>query len=142
MTVPTAAVWRPVDGRLVVKIPRINYPSYWLRRQIGSRSRPSWNAKSDRWEIARHHLRPLVEAMADRFAAVDVFIDSRAITKCDTRCRDAEGDDCDCQCLGENHGGAAYWRDWRLVSDTTLVTADGVSRRHMRVVRRPWPSNR
>jgi hypothetical protein len=36
-------------------------------------------------------------------------------------------------CLGENHGGAAYWRQWRPVGETTLIAGSNRYERHLRV---------
>jgi hypothetical protein len=100
----------------------------WLHEELGDRVRPEWNRHDKRWELARQHMRVLVEALAQRFGSVEVSIDFRNGSRCDVRCRDAEGDDCDCQCMGENHGGAAYWRAWKEVGETTLV-APGIVQR-------------
>ncbi|GAA2334717.1 hypothetical protein SVIO_027740 [Streptomyces violaceusniger] len=95
----------------------------WILEELGERIRPEWNNEMTpgRWEIARPHLRTIVSALAERFGEVDVYLQFSATERCDTRCRDAAGDDCTCSCMGENHGGAAYWRNWMLVGETTLV---------------------
>ena len=105
----------------------------WIHENLDVHVRPDWNKQARRWEIARPHFRSVVEALAERFGAVDVTIDSRSATKCDSRCRGAEGDDCECQCLGQNHGGAQYQRAWQEVGETTLIASDGVMRRRFRV---------
>ena len=41
--------------------------------------------------------------------------------KCDTRCQEAQGDDCMCSCGGRFHGGtASYTRRWILIGTTSL----------------------
>lgn len=131
MRIPT--VHRPAGtGRLSVRMPFAPGNRAWIHDRLGDRMRPDWNRTAKQWEISRQHLRAVVEALVERFGVVEVVIDTRATNRCDTRCRDAEGDDCDCQCLGENHGGAAYWREWMQVGDTTLVSP-GVVRRVLRV---------
>lgn len=125
--IPT--VYRPAStGRLVVWMPFDRRNRSWLHEQLGDYIRPDWNKRTGHWEIARPHMRAVVEALVNKFGTVKVTIDTRAVSKCDTRCRDAEGDDCDCQCLGENHGGADYWQSWFEVGDTTLL-ASGLVRR-------------
>jgi hypothetical protein len=108
----------------------------WIHQELGYQIRPEWNRTARRWEIARQHMRTVVEALAERFGIVEVTIDFRTTSRCDSRCRDAEGDECDCQCVGENHGGAAYWRNWVEVGETTLVAAGGISCRTFRVTAR------
>lgn len=99
--------------------------------------RPRWNGevRPARWEIARPHLRSLVEAMALKFGEIDLYLEFSVRQQCDTRCQAAQGDDCVCSCMGENHGGAAYWRRWTHVGDTTLVGDPEVRERHCKVRR-------
>jgi hypothetical protein len=105
----------------------------WLLDQLGSRVRPAWFPNLRRWEVARHHLRTLAFALADRYGAVDVFLEYGANRICDKRCREALGDDCECSCCGEFHGGGA-WHGWIEVGDTVLIKP-GRRERHMRLTR-------
>jgi hypothetical protein len=107
----------------------------WLHEQLGDYIRPEWNKVAGHWEIARPHMRAVVEALADRFGIVEVIIDSRVVSRCDTQCQNATGDECDCECMGENHGGTGYWRSWIEVGETTLLEA-GFARRVFHVTRR------
>lgn len=108
----------------------------WLHGALGSRVRPRWNKATQRWEIARSHLRLLTLELADRFGRCDVYLEFSTQERCDTRCRNAMGDDCTCSCLGENHGGAAYWKFWKQVGETTLIAQDR-QERHYTVLRSP-----
>jgi hypothetical protein len=124
---------RPVEGRIRTKMPYDGgHNRAWLRRHLGNRIRPELQGNGV-WGIARPHLRFLVEGLAERFGHVDVLLDFRISQRCDTRCRDALGDECVCSCLGENHGGAAYWRHWIEVGETTLVAGGDIQRRHLRL---------
>jgi hypothetical protein len=80
----------------------------WLLEQLGERVRPVWLAEQRRWEVARYHLHILAAALAERFGAVDVFLEYGANRICDKRCREALGDDCECSCCGEFHGGGTW----------------------------------
>ncbi|TSB31237.1 hypothetical protein FNJ62_07040 [Streptomyces benahoarensis] len=62
----------------------------------------------------------------------------RCTERCDTRCQEAQGDDCTCSCMGENHSGAAYWCTWILVGDTTLINS-ARRERHLRIQARSRP---
>lgn len=44
--------------------------------------------------------------------------------RCDTRCVEAVGFECECECAGANHGGMTNMSDWKLVGDTTLIAND------------------
>jgi hypothetical protein len=106
----------------------------WLLQELGERIRPDWNKEEGRWEIARPHLATITAALAERFGEVDVYLEFSTTERCDDRCQRAGGDDCTCACMGENHGGAAYWRQWIHVGDSTLVDV-GRKVRHYRVQR-------
>lgn len=130
-------VRRPVRGRLRVKMPYdaddTSANPRWLKQYLGTRIQVQ-HVGSGYWEIARDHLRYVVVGLAERFGHVHVYLDYLENRRCDTRCVEALGDDCVCQCGGENHGGTDYQRSWILVGDTTLVGSDPPQRtRHMLV---------
>ncbi|MFI9465768.1 hypothetical protein [Streptomyces xiamenensis] len=115
--------WMPFEGGSNRK---------WLMETLGERIRPEWNRPEGRWEIARPHLKALVAALVDRFEEVDVFLEFSTTERCHERCQEATGDDCSCSCMGENHGGAAYWKRWHLVGDQVLVgQAERVQRHYL-----------
>ena len=107
----------------------------WIHEVLGSRIRPEYNRQTREWEVARDHLLSLVEALAERFGEVDVLLEYSTTQKCDRRCREAQGDDCECSCLGEHHAGGMYMHGWIEVGETTLIKP-GRQLRHMRVVQR------
>lgn len=103
----------------------------WLKRHLGS-SITVKHVGGGVWEIARDHLRHVIVGLAERFGHVNVHLEYLENQRCDTRCVNAHGDDCVCQCGGENHGGMDYARDWMQVGDTTLVGTSPPQRtRHM-----------
>ena len=109
-------VWMPYEG---------GSNRAWLMESLGERIQPEWNGKARprRWEIARPHLQTLVDAMAERFEVIDVFLEFSLRERCDVRCQQARGDDCECSCLGVHHGGAAYQQHWTRVGPDTLIGA-------------------
>lgn len=131
----TWGVWRPVEGRLVIKMPFADDNRQWLKNVLGSRIRPEWNGETKRWEIARAHFGPVIEALANRLGKIDVYMDFRQVERCDTRCRKARSRECTCSCLGEHHGQGVTF-GWKVVSDNhTMVQSSGTLRRHILVVR-------
>ncbi|WP_216355896.1 hypothetical protein [Streptomyces sp. MP131-18] len=103
-----------------------------MKEALGTRIRPERNKAERCWEIARQHLKPVIAALVDRFGEVDVFLEFSTTERCDTRCEEAAGDDCTCSCMGDNHGGAVYWKRWQLVGETTLVrSASRKERRYL-----------
>lgn len=131
---PMWGVWRPVTGRVVIKMPYDKGNRAWLKEVLGGRIRPEFLKPPPRWEVARVHFGPVVEALADRLGRIDVFADFREAERCDTRCRSAQGRECTCSCLGKHHGrGISY--GWKLMGDTTMVQSSGTVRRHLVVER-------
>lgn len=127
-------IWRPVSGRLIIKMPYSKTNRAWLKETLGSRIRPDWNGETKRWEIARNHFGPVVEALANKLGRVDVYMDFRQSERCDIRCQRARSRECTCSCLGKHHGDGIT-RDWKLVGDSTLVLSNGEMRRHIVVLR-------
>lgn len=107
----------------------------WLKRTLDSRIPVDW--VDGAWEVARHHLWTVVEALADRFGEVEAILDFRTTERCDIRCVEAVGDECVCACAGMDHGGLSdVMKDWMEVGDTTLISTD-IKRRHFRVRQSP-----
>ena len=106
---------------------------WWLHQTLGSRIRPTYDKPTGRWLIARPHFTVLIGALLERFGVVDASVEFSTTQKCDTRCREASGDDCECSCQGEHHGGG-LWEGWIQVGETTLI-APGRMVRHMRIIR-------
>jgi len=132
---PQYGVWRPVEGRLVIKMPFAPTNRAWLKAVLGSRIRPDWNKELRRWEIARNHFGPVVEALANRLGKIDVYMDFRQVERCDTRCRKAKSRECTCSCLGKHHG-CGVTHDWKIVGDGhTMLQSSGTIRRHIIVER-------
>lgn len=132
---PQYGVWRPTEGRLVIKMPYAKTNRAWLKAVLGARIRPDWNGELKRWEIARNHFGPVVEALANRLGKIDVYMDFRQVERCDTRCRNARSRECTCSCLGKHHGQGVTF-GWKVVGDgNVLVASSGVMRRHIVVER-------
>lgn len=127
-------VWRPVAGRLLLKIPYSKTNRVWLKETLGDRIRPEWNKGERRWEIARNHFGPVVEALAKRLGRIDVYIDFSCTERCDTRCKNARGRECNCQCLGRHHGRDGITHGWKVVGDTMEVRSTGIQQRHLVVI--------
>ncbi|MFE0472485.1 hypothetical protein ACFW2V_12815 [Streptomyces sp. NPDC058947] len=131
---PQYWVGRPVAGRIAIRLPYARTNRAWLKETLGARIRPDWDKSNRCWWVARNHFSAVVEAIAKRLGRIDVYIDFRGIDKCDTRCKNAKGRECDCQCLGKYHGEGGITHGWKLVGDTTEIKSTGIKRRHIVVV--------
>lgn len=103
----------------------------WFHQLLGGRARVTY-IKSERvWEVARSNFkRSLFDALADRFGSVEVTFESKEAQKCTEECSQGNPDnasDCECICLGENHGGGDY--DWKHVGAYLLVRPGIVQRK-------------
>lgn len=127
-------VWRPVEGRVQIRMPYAKNNRAWLKETLGERIRPEWDKPSQCWLVARNHFGAVVEAMAERLGRIDVYIDFRGLERCDTRCKNAKSRECDCQCIGRYHGANGITHGWKLVGDTTEVKSTGIKQRHIVVV--------
>ncbi|MFI6228711.1 hypothetical protein ACIBCR_15520 [Micromonospora echinospora] len=125
-------IYRPTGSeRIRLWMPYDPANRRWLHQQLGERIQPIWSKEHRRWVIARNHFNELVDALLGRFGYVDVEAEFSTTQKCDSNCRRAKHDDCECSCLGEYHGGG-IWHGWIQVGDTTLIRPE-VQVRHMRI---------
>jgi hypothetical protein len=131
----TARVWRPtsVGGRIAVAVPYSKGTRLWLREVCGPGTRPEFDRERKVWTVARPHFRRIVEALASRYGIVDVYVDHTVRSVCGKLCREAEGDDCTCSCLGDNHGAHSWRREWHQVDEHWLIRNEKM-RRHYRVI--------
>jgi hypothetical protein len=124
-----ATLYRPVDGRVLVWIP-------WDRRRsnrellnsAGRGTNAEWDKEHGRWTVSRTAFARVLDALLDEFAKVKVVTDGRAGNRCDTRCREALGDECICQCAGRYHGSRFVASGERIVGETTIVGGGDLSR--------------
>lgn len=126
-------IWRPRTGRVRLKIPYFEGTRFWLREVCGAGTRPDFDRDRKDWTVSRNHLRAVVEALVDRFGEVELIVDQGTNLKCGPSCQNAISDECQCQCLGVNHGGLVA-EGWLRVSEEFLVdTAVSVVRIRYRV---------
>jgi len=109
----------------------------WLKEVCGQRTRPTYNATTKRFEVARKHAQYVLDALVEEYGKVEVVQYGNIATTCVERCWSANPNtviDCECGCAGLNHGvgqplgeevtaGLSVQND--LVSATYIVTADG-----------------
>ena len=119
-------VWRqtaiPVIARewrfapLVVRLPYRQDNREWLRHE--RRSKPKWLAAQKIWSIPKAWFEDTIRRALDRFNAIWVIQPSREIEKCAPACWSATGVECQCSCLGANHGTQNPAGRWYVISDT------------------------
>lgn len=107
-------VGRGFDLRVKLPFKEDNRP--WLG-QLGRR-KPKWNRDLKCWEIPQAWLNGVVELCLERYGRVYIIQPHRSQEICARACWEAQGLECQCSCLGENHGSHHSGRGWREVSET------------------------
>lgn len=127
----TATIIRPLRGRIMIKslrAPRAGEPTnkQMFKTATGAAIRPTWidalpgePGWKGYWTIARKHLTDVAEAVAIRDGSVFIEMHYSAAEQCDSRCQNAEGNDCTCSCEGKYHGEGEH-AAWLQVGVTTL----------------------
>jgi hypothetical protein len=79
---------------------------------------PIWLPKYDGWELPQVWFSDLVNHILERFSQLYVIQPYREQEKCASKCMNAEGHECECSCMGSNHGAGGPSAGWFEVSDT------------------------
>ncbi|MFI7408744.1 hypothetical protein ACIBU0_08780 [Streptomyces sp. NPDC049627] len=103
------------DPRLEVGLPSKTFRENrkWLKSAIpGKQIQPYWDADARCWRVAKANFTDLVHAMADKYGKVRVEIEYNPRAVCTESCKNADGNDCACSCLGRSHGGGTWLDGW------------------------------
>ena len=90
----------------------------WLRD--GRRDRPVWFSENRFWEIPKAWFNDFVERGLKRFGRVWIIQPYRESEVCAPACMNAQGHECQCSCMGANHG-AGNNGSWFEVSEAFAV---------------------
>lgn len=123
MTSDAIRIWRnkyiPVvykpQGKdpLLVRVPYAPNNRDWL---LSNGRSIAWIAQFKAWEIPRSRFNEVVELCLDRWLQVYIIEAYRELEKCAPACWNATGYDCECSCMGANHGSGQPLD--HVVSDT------------------------
>lgn len=100
---------------LRVRLPYGKDNRKWLRN--GRRIAPEWNAEKACWELPKAWFNDFVDRSLAHFGKVYIIQPYREQEKCAPACQNALGHECECSCMGANHG-AGNDGSWFEVSDT------------------------
>lgn len=108
--------WRSVEtGQpLLVKLPFLIDNYSWLRSM--GRRHPEWNERFKHWEIPKSWFNSLINKSLQRYGSIYVIQPYREQEKCSPSCMRATGHECECSCMGANHG-AGNDGSWFEVSE-------------------------
>lgn len=111
--------------RIRARLPYAANNRAWL--QAGRRTEPVWNAGEKCWEFPKAWFNDFVRAALGRYGKLYVIQPYREQEVCAPACWNAQGHECQCSCMGANHGAGDGGR-WFEVSET-FATRWG--RRHL-----------
>lgn len=101
--------------RLRLRLPYADINKSWLER--GQKSKASWNEKLSCWEIPKSWFNEFVEKALIGYMALYVIQPYREQEICSPSCQNAAGHECECSCMGANHG-AGNDGSWFEVNET------------------------
>ena len=87
----------------------------WLHA-IG-RKHPAWVASERHWELPQAWFEKLAGKCLDKSGRVYIIQPYREQEKCAPACWSAQGETCECSCMGVNHGANGSGSGWKIVSD-------------------------
>lgn len=100
--------------KLYVRVPFADDNRRWL--QDGKRLSPIWLKERKQWELPQTWFNDIVNRCLQRYGRIYVVQPFRVMEKCSPACRNAQGHECQCSCLGANHGSESH-EGWFDVSD-------------------------
>ena len=107
---------RTGKGQLLrARLPFTDNKRAWL--QVGRRISPAWISGKRCWEIPKAWFNDFVERALRTFGQVYVIQPYREQEKCSPACLNAVGHECQCSCMGRNHG-AGNDGSWFEISET------------------------
>ena len=87
----------------------------WLKE--GHRNKPIWNKQERYWSMPASWFDDLVNKTLERYKNVYVIQPYRIQEKCAPACWNAKGHECNCSCMGAQHGSKSAGNAWFIVSD-------------------------
>lgn len=105
--------------KILVRLPYSSNNKVWLKN--GRRNEPNWDATKFRWELPNAWFDDTVKRLLKKFRYVYVIQPFRALEKCAPACWNAAGIECECSCMGVNHGSGCSTGRWYEISETCAV---------------------
>jgi hypothetical protein len=115
-------ILRRSQGQLRLRVPVKSIDGLWIgttRAWLRSNRHhlPVWDYTSKHWEVPARWFNNLVEQLLKQYKLLYIIQPHREQEVCASQCWNAEGHDCQCSCLGENHGQGKMGH-WLEISDT------------------------
>jgi hypothetical protein len=109
-------IFRPGGNeKLRVRTPYNENNRVWLK--VGHRIDPEWNKEKKYWALPKSWFDDLVSKCLGKYNKVHIIQPYREQEKCAPACWHAVGHECNCSCMGKNHGSQGGNSSWLVVSD-------------------------
>lgn len=114
-------IQRPKTGKIRIKFPEGKIALGWLRQP--GKHYPEW--KKDHFVVPASWLNYLITLCLNRDKKVYLIQPYNEKEVCAARCQNAKGNDCECSCMGANHGQGEDGGAWFEVDETFKVRWKG-----------------
>ena len=101
--------------KLKVRVPFAKNNRAWLK--YGHRIEPIWEKEKKYWLLPKSWFNDVVDKCLKKYGKVYIIQPYREQEKCAPACWNAKGHECNCSCMGENHGKDGDNSDWLVISD-------------------------
>lgn len=101
---------------LMIRLPYREDNRGWLKNE--KRINPTWVKDKKHWECPKAWFNDLVNRALLRWGKLYIIQPFRDQEICAPACWNATGHECQCSCMGANHGSQSSGSDWFVVSDT------------------------
>ncbi|SFS05396.1 hypothetical protein SAMN05192580_3092 [Sphingomonas jatrophae] len=99
---------------------------------------PDWVRQFKCWDVPQAWFNDLVVRLLQRWGTLYIIQPYRAQEKCSPSCMNAQGHECQCSCMGENHGSGGPGAGWFVVSEA-FATRWGEEELAWRLLRKGTP---
>lgn len=104
---------------LLARFPHGKYDRKWVKGD--HRRAPEWLENYKCWKTPKAWLSCLIKRSLEEYGKVYLIQPFQPHQKCAPACWNATGEECQCSCLGKNHGAGKPKGKWYEVSETFAV---------------------
>lgn len=109
------------NQKLRIRLPERGEHFTLLKGSNKFNHKPVYIASGKFWEVSYQRLNELVEVLAKFYGEVILMQPVKEKQVCARKCMEANGFECECSCLGANHGSENMNSSWYEVNDTYAV---------------------
>lgn len=104
---------------LLLRLPYAKDNRAWIKAE--HRKDPEWSEKHRCWHLPRTWFEEIIKKALIRYRRIYVIQPFNPNEKCAPACWNAVGAECECSCMGANHGSGNPPGRWHIVSETLAV---------------------